>query len=62
MVFRLVLKILYCKNLNSTTDIQDVNELNHDINTFMDLSTCIYKSRKSIDKITRKRKDPRFQK
>lgn len=42
---------------NSTTDIQDVNELNCDINTFMDLSTCIYKSHvESIDKDNKKKK------
>jgi hypothetical protein len=42
---------------NSTTDIQDVNELNRDINTFMDLSTCIYKSHvESIDKDNKKKK------
>jgi len=42
---------------NSTTDIQDVNELNNNINTFMDLSTCIYKSHvESIDKDNKKKK------
>jgi hypothetical protein len=42
---------------NSTTDIQDVNELNSDINTFMDLSTCIYKSHvESINKDNKKKK------
>ena len=42
---------------NSTTDIQDINELNENINTFMDLSTCIYKSHvDSIDKDNKKKK------
>ena len=42
---------------NSTTDIKDVNELNDNIDTFMDLSTCIYKSHvESIDKDNKKKK------
>jgi len=42
---------------NSTTEIQDTGELNHDIDNFMDLSTCIYKSHvDSIDKDNKKKK------
>ena len=42
---------------NSTTDNNDIDLLNKDINSFMDLSTCIYKSHvESIDKDNRKKK------
>ena len=42
---------------NSTIDIQTINSLNNDINEFMDLKTCIYKSHiESIDKDIKKKK------
>lgn len=42
---------------NSTTDIQNTDELNDSINAFMDKSTCIYKSHiESIDKDNKKKR------
>ena len=42
---------------NSTTDIQNTDELNDSINVFMDKSTCIYKSHiESIDKDNKKKR------
>jgi hypothetical protein len=42
---------------NSTTDIQDTNELNEGLDTFMSLSECLYKSHiDSIDRDQKKKK------